>query len=69
MKKEEALRTMLSEWRRLPESERQTEDQLVGFAMQMANDSDYWFQCQDERYQAIMAYMSHNTSGLKKQGT
>jgi|HubBroStandDraft_6_1064221.scaffolds.fasta_scaffold2201138_1 hypothetical protein len=68
MKKEEALRGILREWKRLPASERQTEFQLFDFCATIANDSNYWFRCQGDRYQDIMAYMSYNTSGLKKQG-
>ncbi|MGA3095181.1 MAG: hypothetical protein ABSF25_01900 [Bryobacteraceae bacterium] len=66
MKKEDALRSILSEWRSLPESERQTESQLFAFAVKMANDSDYSFQCRGDRYQHIMGYMSRHTPGLKK---
>jgi hypothetical protein len=68
MKKDEALRAILAEWRRLPEAARQTESQLVDFAMDMANSSDYFFQCSGDRYQHIMGFMSRYTSGLKKQG-
>lgn len=66
---EEALRNILAEWRRLPESERQTEAQLTAFAMKMAHDPRYSFQCAgDDPYQHIQAYMSSHTSGLKKSG-
>ena len=68
MKQEEALRAILAEWRRLPESERKTEAQLVAFAMGMANNPDYSFRCSGERYQHVMGYMSRHTSGLKKEG-
>jgi hypothetical protein len=66
MKKDEALRSILSEWRCLPESKRRTEDQLSTFAMRMANDPDYGFTCLGDRYQEIIGYMSRYTSGLKK---
>jgi hypothetical protein len=66
VKKEGALRAILSEWRRLPESERQTERQLAAFAMGMANNPDYFFKCSGDRYQHIMGYLSHHTSRLKK---
>ena len=68
MKKEQTLQAILAEWRRLPESERQTEIQLVAFSMGMANDPDYFFRCSGDRYQFIMGYMSRHTSGLKKHG-
>jgi hypothetical protein len=68
MKKEEALKRILGAWRSRPESGRQTEAQLAAFAMQIANDVDYSFQCRGDRYQDIMGYLRWNTSGLKKQG-
>ncbi|MGH9633149.1 MAG: hypothetical protein ACRD7E_33010 [Bryobacteraceae bacterium] len=68
MKKEDALRAILTEWRRLPETERQTESQLFAFAMRMANDSNYNFQSRSDRYQDIMGYMTRHTSGLRKMG-
>jgi len=68
VKKEAALQAILAEWKRLPEMERQTEAQLVAFAMGMGNNSDYWFQCSGDRYQHIMAFMSRHTSGLKRLG-
>ena len=68
MKQEEALRAILAEWLRRPESERQTEGQLVAFAMEMANNPNYFFRCSGDRYQHVMGYMSRHTPGLKKQG-
>jgi hypothetical protein len=68
MKKEDVLRATLSEWRSLPVSEKQTETQLFAFAMKMANDPHYAFQCRGDRYQDIMGYLSHRISGLKKMG-
>jgi hypothetical protein len=66
VKQEEAFRAILAEWRRRPESERQTETQLVAFAMEMARNHDYSFGCRGDRYQHIMGYMSRHTSGLEK---
>jgi len=68
MNKEEVLRGILGEWRRLPESERRTEDQCAAFAMKMANDPNYSFRCRGDRYQEIMGYMRYNISGLRKVG-
>ena len=64
--KEEALHAILAEWRRLPEPERQTEVQLVAFAMGVANNPEYSFRCSGDRYQVVMAYMGRHTSGLRK---
>ena len=66
MKQEDALRAILAEWHHLPEAARQTENQLVAFAMSMAHNLDYAFRCSGDRYQHIMGYMSRHTSGLKK---
>jgi hypothetical protein len=68
MKKEEALQSILAKWKRRPESERKSEGQLVAFALEMANNSDYFFQCAGDRYQDIMAFMGRHTSGLKRLG-
>lgn len=68
MKKEDALRAILDAWRQLPQSERQTEGQLVAFAMKMAHDPAYAFRCSGDPYQHVMGHLSHHTSGLKKLG-
>jgi len=61
VKKDEALQAIFDEWRRLPEAERQTEAQLVAFAMRMGNNPDYSFRCSGDPYQHIMAFMSRRT--------
>jgi hypothetical protein len=68
MKKEDALRAILNEWRSLPEQERQTEAQLLAFAIKMANDPDYSFLYRGDRYQAIMGYLTRHHSEFKKLG-
>jgi hypothetical protein len=68
MKKEDALQAILAAWRSLPEGERQTESQLVAFAMKTAHDPEYSFRCSGDRYQHVMGYLNWNVSGLKKQG-
>jgi hypothetical protein len=67
VKKADALSAILDEWRRLPEAERQIQGQLVAFAMKMAFDPDYHFSCRDDRYQAVMGFLSHRTSVLNKE--
>jgi hypothetical protein len=63
VKQEEALRAILAEWRRLPESERQTEGQLAAFAMKMANT--YSFRYRGDKYQCVMGHLKYHISGLK----
>jgi hypothetical protein len=64
--KEDTLRAVLDEWRRLSEPERQTENQLAASAIGMANNPDHSFRCGGDRYQHVMAYIRRHTSGLKK---
>lgn len=68
MKQEEALRAILDVWLSLPASERQTEAQLVGFSIRMAEDSGYYFKCSGDRYQRIFPYISQRVGPLEKTG-
>ena len=66
MKRHEALATILSEWRNLPLSERETEQQCAEFASKRANDPAYWFKCRRGRYQYVLGRLTLHSPGLKK---
>jgi hypothetical protein len=52
MTREQAKKTILSEWRALPETDRADEQKKAAFALNMMQK--YKFRCSDDPYQHIM---------------
>jgi hypothetical protein len=59
MKKEQALQEILSEWFKLPESERDTEKKAVSFAFRMLKERPDLtsFRASGDKYQIIKGFL------------